>query len=166
MHPGRNQPNQKLTTNKKNILRIMLAAYLLVAMGLFSWIPSLLFQHGDPHKATIQDVGYMVTWTMHHDDEHLLDHELNNGQVVNQLLAVHDIPDHVLDTPSDDFIKYMLKVAIQADTLTVFAGFLLLWAFIALLKLFVPRDTGTIPVFKFPIRNSIPILIRSTVLRH
>lgn len=172
------KPQQKLTTSKKNILCLVLAAYLLVAMGLFSWLPFFLFQHSDNHKATVQDSGYMEVWTMHHVDspqhdlennlehnhEHQHSHEHHISSVAHS--AIHDVPDHVLDIPSDDFIKYMLKVAIQAETLTIFSGVLLLWAFITLLKFFIPRDTGRVPVFSYPLRNSIPILTRTVVLRH
>lgn len=171
MQNYQNSARQKLTTSKKNILRMVLAAYFLVAIGLFSWVPFFLFQHSDNHKATVQDYsGYMEVWTMHHVDspqhdfEHDHKHNNHSGSVAHS--ATHDVPDHVLDIPSDDFIKYMLKVAIQAETLTIFSGVLLLWAFITLLKFFIPRCIGILPLFNIPIRNSISVLTRTVVLRH
>lgn len=156
---------QKLNAGKKTILQMVLAAYLLVAMGLFSWVPLFLFQDGDTHKITVQDSGYMVSWTMHH-----LGEKPHGVLSSAQSAAMHDpsdhTADHVLATPSDDFVKYMLQIVVQAETLTIFSGLLLLWAFFALLKFFIPRDTGRVPVFDFPIRNSISILTRTVVLRH
>jgi hypothetical protein len=160
---------QTLNTRKKTILQIVLAAYLLVAMGLFSWLPLFLFQHGETHRVTVQDSGYMVSWTIHHMSEKPHD-GLSGTHVVPQSAAIHDASDHsadhVLATPSDDFIQHLLKIVEQAETLTIFSGFLLLWVFFALLKFFIPRDTGRLPVFNFPIRNSISILTRTVVLRH
>lgn len=160
----------KLSTSKKTILQMVLAAYLLVAMGLFSWMPLFLFQHGDTHRVTVQDSGYMVSWTMHHQGETHHDEDVHAEHLDTQATAMHDVndhnADHVLATPSDELVKHLLKIVFNAETLTVFSGLLLLWVFFALLKLFVPRDTGRVPIFNFPIRNSIPILTRTVVLRH
>lgn len=163
------QSPQKLSTRKKTILQMVLAAYLLVAMGLFSWVPLFLFQHGndDTHRITVQNSGYMVNWTMHHLNEKPHDVDLNGS---HSSTATHDFvdhkPDHVLATPSDDVVKHLLKIVFNAETQTIFSGLILLWAFFALLKFFIPRDTGRVPVFNFPIRNSISLLTRTVVLRH
>ncbi|HEY4713343.1 MAG TPA: hypothetical protein VIH30_03760 [Aquirhabdus sp.] len=174
MRNDSHRSHQKLSTRKKTILQMVLAAYLLVAIGLFSWMPLFLFQHGDTHRVTVQNSGHMVSWTMHHLGETPHDADLRAAPVAIKATAIHDPvfdtvdhkADHVLATPSDDFVKHMLKIVVQAETLTIFSGLLLLWAFFALLKFFVPRDTGRVPIFNFPIRNSISILTRTVVLRH
>lgn len=159
------QSTQTISAGKKTILQMVLAAYLLVAMGLFSWIPLFLFQDSNTHRITVQDSGYMVSWTMHHLGEKPHDVLRDSQSAVMQDASDHTA-DHVLATPNDDFVKYMLQIVVQAEPLTIFSGLLLLWVFFALLKFFVLRDTGRVPVFKFPIRNSISILTRTVVLRH
>ena len=159
----------KLTTGKKNILRLVLAAYVLIAMGLFSWLPLFLFDANDKHQVTIEDAGYMVIWKMHQ-----LDDGVNKDKL--ELLQQHSNshlknvkstePDHEVDVPSDEFIKYVLKIATQVEPLLLFSSILLFCTFLALLKYKKPKLIGHKIVFAIPIRNSFEVLTRTVVLRH
>jgi hypothetical protein len=163
-HRSYQKPNRRM----KKILQLMLAAYFLLSIGLFSWVPLFLFQHGDTHRVTIQNSGQMISWTMHHIGEK--PHDAASDNLVISQPTVHDssnyTTDHVLATPSDDFVQHTLKIVDQSTTLIIFLGFLLFPAFFIFLKFLIPRDTGSLPVFNVPIRNSISILTRTVVLRH
>lgn len=159
----------KLTTGKKNILRLVLAAYVLIAMGLFSWLPLFLFGNNDKHQVTIEDAGYMVIWKMHHLEEGVNKDksELLQKHSNSHLKNVKSIePDHMVDVPSDQFIKYVLKMVTQVEPLLLFSCVLLFFTFLALLKYKIPRFIGQKTIFTIPIRNSFEVLIRTVVLRH
>ncbi len=159
---------RKLNPRNKTILQLVLIAYLLVSMGLFSWVPLFLFQHDHAHRVTLQSSGQMVSWTMHHIGEK--PHDDTIGPHALSQSSVHDVSshaaDHVLATPSDDFVQHILKTVEQAEKLIIVLSFLLLPAFFVFFKYLTPRHTGIVPVFNFPIRNSISILTRTVVLRH
>lgn len=152
-----------LRKHAKSLLKLIIAAYLLVAMGVFSWLPVLLLNAGQTHQAVGEDSGSIVSWTVHHVTDSL------HGQSVladHHEVVSHHTPDHFLNLPSDDFIKYMLKVALQFEMTTVMSVFILLCAFFALLRELIPRCIGILPLFGIPIRNSISVLTRTVVLRH
>lgn len=156
-----------LRKNAKSLLKLIMAAYLLVAMGVFSWLPALLLNADRAHQAVGEDSGSIVSWTVHHVTDSLdgqpalVDHHVHHHEIVP-----HDTPDHLLNLPSDDFIKYMLKVALQFEMITVMSAFVLLCAFFALLRDVIPKRIGVLPLFDVPIRNSISVLTRTVVLRH
>lgn len=156
-----------LRKNAKSLLKLIMAAYLLVAMGVFSWLPVLLLNADLAHQAVGEDSGSVVSWTVHHVTDNLhgqssiVDDDVHHHAVIS-----HETPDHHLNLPSDDFIKYMLKVALQFEMITVMSAFILLCAFFALLREIIPKSIGILPLFDVPIRNSISVLTRTVVLRH
>lgn len=156
-----------LRKNAKSLLKLIMAAYLLVAIGVFSWLPVLLLNADRAHQAVGEYSGSVVSWTVHHvtDNVHgqvgLVEDDAHHHAVIS-----HETPDHHLNLPSDDFIKYMLKVALQFEMITVMLVLFLLWSFFALLRNFIPKRIGILPLFDVPIRNSISVLTRTVVLRH
>lgn len=162
----------------KSVLKLIIATYLLVAMGVFSWLPVLVLHADQAHRAIAEDSGNVVSWTVHHvmDSLHgqsalVEPSEQYYERIPHETLLyekiLHDeAPDHLLKLPSDGFIKYMLKVALQFEMITVMSVLILLGAFFALLRQIIPRCIGILPLFDIPIRNSIAVLTRTVVLRH
>jgi hypothetical protein len=156
---------QPLRKYAKSLLKLIIAAYLLVAMGVFSWLPVIILNFDQAHQATGQDSGNVVSWIVHHttDDVHSqksVNHDAHHATIL------HETPDHLLKLPSDDFIKYMLKVALQFEMITVMSALILLWVFFTLLRDIIPKCIGILPIFDTPVRNTITILTRTVVLRH
>lgn len=168
----------------KSVLKLIIATYLLVAMGVFSWLPVLVLHADQAHRAIAEDSGNVVSWTVHHVMDSLhgqsalvepseqyyyerIPHETLLHETLLYEKILHDeAPDHLLKLPSDGFIKYMLKVALQFEMITVMSVLILLGAFFALLRQIIPRCIGILPLFDIPIRNSIAVLTRTVVLRH
>ena len=148
-----------------------MAAYFLVAMGVFSWLPALILNLDNSHQAISESNAGIVSWTVSHHGEEvpvphsLLDHHDHDAEIAGTNSAATGA-DHYLELPSDDFIKYILKVILQYQLLTVFTGLLLFYAFIALLKILIPKRIGKFPLFDVPINNTFSVLTRTVVLRH
>lgn len=135
---------QPLRKYAKSLLKLIIAAYLLVAMGVFSWLPVIILNFDQAHQATGQDSGNVVSWIVHHttDDVHSqksVNHDAHHATIL------HETPDHLLKLPSDDFIKYMLKVALQFEMITVMSALILLWVFLPYFEILSPSVLASYP---------------------
>lgn len=163
------KPTTRRCLNQSSmILKGLLTAYLLVAMGVFSWLPALFFQADQTHQVYVSEQRDVVSWVLHHvgtADEHdplgLQDH-----QAVHSVDHPHDESDHRFDVNEVDHHLAVLK-NIDLKHLAFFGFFVaLLQAFLALWRYRVAEPTGRLPSFVAPLRNSIAVLTRTVVLRH
>lgn len=160
------KPTKKLSVGQKKTIQMMLVSYLLVVLGLFSWLPLFIFQNSSEHQLTIENTGSLVIWKMHHISNSFSD--IKDSKSFENLKLhekVVQTDDHELNVPSDEFVKYFLKVSAQAERILLYPIIILLLSFLTFLKLCRPLFLGRYFI-SIPIRNSIPILIRSSVLRH
>lgn len=136
------------------VLGVLLPAYLLVVCGLFSWLPVLWFGQ-ENHQFQTVDNGAMVEWVIHHDDEHLNQH--------NTSIVESHADDHTLTLPCADEIKQSLCFSQQLLLLVP----LLLWCWCYFAWCVYPRFRAvcfpSVPIF---CRNSLIAMTRTMVLRH
>lgn len=150
------------------VVKVLLAAYMVVALGLFSWLPALFFQADQTHQVYVSEQRDVVSWVLHHvgtADEHdplgLSDH-----QAVHSVDHPHDERDHRFDVNEVDQHLAVLK-HIDLKNLAFFGFFVaLLHAFLALWRYRWAEPTNRLPLFLAPRRNSIAVLTRTVVLRH
>lgn len=143
------------------MLRIVLAAYLLMAMGVLTWTPALWLQTDAQHQVYVTDQGGVISWISHH-----LESSDQANTPAHDATQPHQQPDHVLDVPSLDqpltAQKYfnLIDLAVLPILLIFLLAFLTLYRYPLAQKIVRLCDATT------PLRNSIAILTRTTVLRH
>lgn len=149
------------------VLRMLLAAYLVMAMGVLTWTPALWFQTDEQHQVYLSDQGHSISWVSHHIEPNeksnaatlMWQHEHNTAQP-------HQQPDHILDVPNLDQPLTAQKHFALNDFGILPILLTLLLAFLVLYKQHTPQKIGRIRHATTPLRNSISRLTRTVVLRH
>jgi hypothetical protein len=150
------------------VLRLWLAAYALVAMGVFSWLPSLVLQSDQTHQVYVSQQGDVVSWVLHHvgtmDQHDPLG--LHEHQAAHVLDHPHDEPDHQYQVSHVDQHPVLIQLLDFKSLIFLTLIVALLQAFLALWRYVWPRHLGRLPVFLTPCQNRFAQLTRTVVLRH
>jgi len=150
------------------VLRLWLAAYALVALGVFSWLPALVFQADQTHQVYVSEQGNVVSWVLHHVgtvDQHDPS-GVHEHQAVHALDHPHDEPDHQFEVSHVDQHPILFKLLDFKSLIFLTLIVALLQAFLALWRYVWPRHLGRLPVFLSPCQHHFAQLTRTVVLRH
>ena len=149
------------------LLRMLLAAYVVMAMGVLTWTPALWFQTDAQHQVYLTDRGHSVSWVSHHVEADEQSHSATAAwQHEHDAAQPHQTPDHVLDVPSLDQPLTAQKYFTVSDFGLLPILLTLLLAFLALYRYQIPQKIGRVRHATTPLRNSISRLTRTVVLRH
>lgn len=143
------------------VLRTLLAAYLLMAMGVLTWTPALWFQTDAAHQVYVTDQGSSISWVSHH-----IESSDQANATAHDATQPHQQPDHVLDVPSLDQPLTAQKYFNLIDLAALPVLLIFLLAFLTLSRQQLPKKIGRVHHATAPLRNSIAHLTRTTVLRH